>query len=532
MTGKSFQHRHEQHSYSFDLQAGRRQGWEQCGSGVYWRGYAFYQGDLLESATLSELLMAVDSDQAFGQFLRQLNGCFSLLWETEKGLRVAVDIGRTIPVFWKEEDGKLMVKDQLSPKAAAFSEWKEMNWFARCEFIPGNQTIWQEWQQLRAGEWLSWDGKQSQIRTYYTHHRPQPLPANRQELANRFNEIIDEIFDRFIHWAAGRPIVVLLSGGYDSRFILAALKKKQYPNLLAVTYGRPESWEVQVARQICEALHVPWHFVDYQPELINSFLDKEWAQFADYAGNGIALPQEQDFFALQALSQSATLPADSIICPGYCGDFQAGSYHPGKYFDHFGRGLGALQDMLLYRFDRRPDSGNRQKVLANLGGVDPANSENLISELEDWVLREYVSKYILNGVRAYEWWGYHWHLPLWDHAFIEFWQEVPNEFRQDMSLFRETLESRFFQPMGLQFPHDQRQPARSWYQNYLPIPWKHRLKQWRPKKPVSNSNGLHLLIPAIQGYLGWPTTDPTRPVNEMVGWWYLAKLDKANKESS
>jgi hypothetical protein len=172
----------------------------------------------------------------------------------------------------------------------------------------------------------------------------------------------------------------------------------------------------------------------------------------------------------------------------------------------------------------------RQLWLPLLPQNEIPDDHTYVSELEHWVLREYVSKYIVNGVRAYEWFGYDWYLPLWDNAFIEFWQSVPNAFRQNMALYRQVLSDDWFQPLGLTFPEDNQVSGSNPLSptTWLPPQWKKSLKQYLPTTATQNINGLQKLIPIIQEQLNWPEQNLNKSVNEMIGQWYHDFLNKPN----
>lgn len=215
------------------------------------------------------------------------------------------------------------------------------------------------------------------------------------------------------------------------------------------------------------------------------------------------------------------LEAGSIICPGYCGDFQAGSYLPGPGLPWPPQRKRRLQEQLLARFVRQTDATTRQMWLPQLPQMDIEDDTQYVSELEHWVLREYVSKYIVNGVRAYEWFECDWHLPLWDMAFIRFWQQVPNELRQGMELYRRVLRENWFKPYNIVFPEDDKVPTAGFsIGSWLPPQWKRKLKGYLPAKQTVDVNGLQQLIPLIQAQLSWPETDLSKSVNEMIGHWY------------
>ena len=57
----------------------------------------------------------------------------------------------------------------------------------------------------------------------------------------------------------------------------------------------------------------------------------------------------------------------------------------------------------------------RRRVVEGLG--DYSRFSDGGQALEAWDSRERVSKYIVNSVRAYEFWGYDWWVPFWDAEF-------------------------------------------------------------------------------------------------------------------
>jgi len=64
--------------------------------------------------------------------------------------------------------------------------------------------------------------------------------------------------------------------------------------------------------------------------------------------------------------------------------------------------------------------------------LDPAQAS---AWLEHYDLHQRQVKFIVNSVRAYEWFGYEWRLPFWDREVMEFWAGMPLELRMHRRLF-------------------------------------------------------------------------------------------------
>lgn len=58
---------------------------------------------------------------------------------------------------------------------------------------------------------------------------------------------------------------------------------------------------------------------------------------------------------------------------------------------------------------------------------------------ECWISTERVSKFIINSVRAYEFFGYEWWTPYWDNEFVRFWYNVPEILRTGQRLYKEYI---------------------------------------------------------------------------------------------
>ena len=504
--------------------------WQKLSKG-WWCGKGFLDNQPFSPALLEKELLACHSKAAIIQFLKKINGFFGFIWSfDDKTTLVVVDIARTFPLFWKVDGERIILSDHLNKNTGEASLWLANSCFSHSTFVPGHTTLLAGWNQLQAGELLEIKSGICYIDNWFSHQRQ--LNINNTGYASYqkdFKDLIQQQTQRLIRWADGRRIVIPLSGGYDSRYILAVLLKEGYTNIKAFTYGMEDSEEVNTAQKIAQQLSLDWIFVPYTAKLLDIFFTQEWDKYVELGCNMASLPHDQDFFALSYLKKQGWLEENAILCPGFCGDFQAGSYLPHQYFKFPWRKTKALQSYLLHKFVFQQNEQINKLWQYHLPKMDIQNEEHLISELENWSIKEYVSKYIVNGIRVYEFFEYDWYLPLWDTEFILFWQGVPNEFRKNMALYRDTLEQYLFEPLGLLYPEDtiSKQPA--FWKSVLSVTWKTHLKKYKPGKSPENENGFTYLSKAIQKKMQTNLPDSNITHNQVVGNWVDAFLKSEAK---
>lgn len=489
----------------------------------------FFEGKRLDQQVLAQALAACNNKESLIAVLKKINGFFAICVQIEQSTFVVVDHARSYPLFWKADAGQISITDHLSLKNdQELVFWHQQSGFKDTSFIPGHLTLAQAWHQLQAGELIEIKQGICYLHTWFDHHRQLTYEKSDQSFSywqSAFQALIDQQTQRLIEWANGRRIVIPLSGGYDSRYIVAALLKHQYDNVACFTYGLADRQEISVAQRVAETLAVPWQFFPTSPELLDRFFSPLWNDYTDFACNLTSLPQDQDVLTIAHLKEIGFLQQGDIFCPGYCGDFQAGSNLPDNYFQLPWRRTKALQTYLLdkYLYNLSPELVRFWNN--HLPQHKLESEQEVISELEHWALREYISKYIINGVKSYEFHGFEWYLPQWDVDFILFWQKVPNRFRTGMQLYRTTLEDYLFKPMNIFFEEDQLS-AKSWsLKSLMNKNLKKKISAYLPYKNTDNGQDFAYLSNQIKKELA---LENLKEHNEITGMWLDTYLKKIN----
>ncbi|MEI6309086.1 MAG: asparagine synthase C-terminal domain-containing protein [bacterium] len=450
-------------------------GWS--GQGPGWaRGNAFRGRHLLSAQELVGCLTDSAGEENFLTLVKSLNGFFALVQEDQGSLRLAVDPLRSQPLFfgcndttaWVSDDA-YWVRDQLGE---VLFETVAAEEFAASGFVSGMDTLYSCVKQVQAGDVLflrpTAEGWNICVHPYHRYRHRNTEEYSSQELAPRFEDVLNNIFTRLVKVANGRTIVIPLSGGDDSRIVALMLKRLSYPHLLAFSYGLPGNRESRISKDVAKVLGIPWHFVPYSNETWyrwhRSFERKTYERMAD---NLCTLPHTQDWPAVGELQKTGEIPPEAVFVPGHSADLLAGSrsaripqfYRPGAAV------VDAIPMILSMNYDLQNGWSRQEEWIPRFldritRTLDPLASYNSAAEaLEAWEVQERQAKKIINSVRAYEFWGYLWWLPLWDGEFISFWARVPLFDRLHQSFYRRFVKDLYKNVTCLP---QEKEPTRDW----------------------------------------------------------------------
>lgn len=428
------------------------------------KGFLFdKKNNFYRDRKLVEYFSNVGDEKIFKQRVLEANGFFSVIIENENKLFAAVDRLRSIPLFYGQKDGELYisdcafsVRDQANDlKIDSLSEIE----FLRTGYVTGRNTLSGSVKQLEAGEYLLFDGKQIYTKFYYIHLHGSYLNLSEAEYFDDLDSISEAVFQRLIKSAEGKTLVIPLSSGYDSRYIVSMLKKMHYKNVICYTYGRAKSYEVNISSEVAQRLGYQWYFIEYNREKWwDYFQSKKVAEYNLFSFNLASLPHVQEYIAIKELKEKSLIPPDSVFIPGFCGDLLGGSYVPNGYKlkskDLMSNGI--VDYIYKNHFNLgNPIQGSSIKLIKNhiketlKCFPDVKNIDDFISINEAWFTNHKVAKYLLNSLRLYEFFGFEWRMPLWDNEIIEYWYHIPNNQRINNKLYDRYLFNRIFKPQEI-----------------------------------------------------------------------------------
>ena len=400
-------------------------------------------------------------EKELGELLEELNGDFAIVAETESRIFCAVDRLRKIPLFYIMTKDNFIVSDDayyLKDKINPTLNEKNAAEYMVAGYVTGDETLFDGIKQIKSGEFLIYQKKDNllNVSSYfrYLHGNYYELPES--ELLEMLDQVFVNAFSRLIESTIkqGKKLIVPLSGGLDSRVIVAMLKRFGVNDVICISYGKKGNRESAISKKVAEALGYDWLFVEYtNQKWYGCYNSKEADSYKLFAGNLSSLPQMQDFLAVRELKDQGKLPDNSVFVPGHAADMLSGSHIPRYYLDKskkYDSEVFLVDSLKLHHNLWKWPHGSelehtfKERLNNSISGLEINDNSTCASAIEFFDFTERQAKFIVNSVRAYEFFGYEWRTPFWDTELIDFFLTVPLEFRIDQDLYIRYARDRLF----------------------------------------------------------------------------------------
>ena len=401
------------------------------------------------------------SAEWFADFLLELNGHFALVAAGSGWGVAAVDWIRSIPLAAARIRDRWCIDDQperlrrLAGLGRGDIDADAAMSLGMAGYTIDAATLYRGLELLVPGELIWFADGEARRHRYYT-YRPWRIRAGSgAKLERELAETTLAIMERMLASLDGRPLVVPLSAGRDSRLVAAAARHLGYANVRCFAYGRSGNFEAKASRAIAERLGYPWRFV---PATIGSqrrfFSSDAYARYLDFADSGASVPFVQDMAPLAELKRHGFVPDDATIVNGNSGDFITGNHilpelrEPPRRQSEEARWRRIADALIgkhfsLWRSLMTPSAKARlaallQQSILRAGGVlaDPDADHGLYEYAE---FQDRQCRYVVTGQRIYEFLGHEWRLPLWDNAYLRFWEGVPLKQKSGQALYARML---------------------------------------------------------------------------------------------
>lgn len=410
---------------------------------IYFKGYlnTFSKEQLVDSL----LNLKINKDNLIS-FFKNIDGHFSIIIIWKGGWLVAVDKIRSIPLIYYKNKNNIYLSDtaEYFINENKFDIVKEQALhFALTGYTSENNTLYKDIFVIEPSTIIFSDNNVSLNKLEYYKWNPINFSNNSlKNIKNKFSEINDQIILKLINSVKGRCIVIPLSSGLDSRFILSGLYEKGYKNIITFSYGRKGNREAKVAKQIASHLNLPWTFIPYNnSNQKNIMLSQEYKEFKKFSDTLTSVHFPQDFQAIKYLKDNKIIPKDSVIVNGQSGDFISGNHIPSIKGDieNFSKKYIAKHYKiwnLLLKNNYDYIKLIIKKRIESYGKIDENQIYAIFEKME---FEDRQIKYVINGQRTYEYFGYEWRLPLWDSLYLDFWQSLGIEYKMGQKLYKEEL---------------------------------------------------------------------------------------------
>ena len=428
--------------------------------GQFPTGRCLFAGD---KDSIEEILLAWHTSgnlEDVASTARRAGGTYAFVAITKDGVLAATDHCRSWPVFFgTSENGQFAV----GPVARAIRhklDISQINSNALLEartsgYVFDGETLFEGLNQLLPGEVIfrSAAGSLNRCRSFCyspTTKHVAGADINLEQAVEKLAIAIDRAIDDVVDFADGAPILVPLSGGLDSRLIVAKLHERSYPDLHTFSYGPPGNAEARAAMKVADHLSLPWQYVSTKhSETRNFYRSEVCRQYVDFADNDCSLPNFQDLLPLIKLLDAGGIPANSVIVNGQTGDFISGGHIPLAIVQgQEGSVTSAIIDRHCGLWRSLLDGKSRTHLVARISEIidsygisgDSPRPEMLAAQFERWEYENRQAKFIVNGQRSYDFLELRWRLPLWHLAVVEAFNSTPLPLRTEQYLYREFLE--------------------------------------------------------------------------------------------
>ncbi|BCN23017.1 asparagine synthase C-terminal domain-containing protein [Vibrio alfacsensis] len=399
------------------------------------------QGQELTIEDIKKDVENCDSLIRIMHYIETIRGMFSLIINHDNKLYLISDNIRTFPLFYTKVGNEWHVSDKVSNLVslsnANISESSKQA-FLSTGYTLGCQTIFDEIYQVQAAEVVELNCSGiAESAEYWNYRSVDILNDDFYNLQARGIELVEQAVKRVIKSLNGRQAVIPLSGGYDSRLILTLLKHFNYTNVICFTYGSPKSKELSVATSVAEKLGFTCHVIKYTKSFVNDNLNvNSLKEYMKFAFNGTSVPHLQDYLAVSYLQSKNLIDSDGVFIPGHSGDIFSGTHIIGNVKENTERAKVELG--LKHKHFR---------LVEYTGALDFPyyDSDNLAySNMEAWSWKERQSKFIVNSIRTYEYFGYEARIPLWDLDLANFFRNVPLKYKNRRNLNTYSIESNLY----------------------------------------------------------------------------------------
>ena len=416
-------------------------------------GLIYYTGSKDFIERLEKLLNELIKLNKIKKFLLITNRNSSVIIQIGSNFLAFTSFSRDHPIFFRIHKSKLLISNSIKKilrKNESYNNDSLLE-FALSGYCLGNKTLINGIHSIGPANIIWGDSNRLNISRYFSYHKTlsKNNTKNFRDYFYTINNIIDDSINYIIENSNDKTIYIPLSGGLDSRLIIAKFHEKKYKNIKSFSYGLKNNSDALIAKKVADHLDIKWDYIWFDKikfrKLYFSEFKKNYDDFSDHLS---CIPNYAEIFFLKSLREKNIFQKNPILVNGQSGDFNTGLHIPKILFDIDKKDkvknlvwvLEAIKKHLCLwlKDDLKLNNFNINEKIKN--SLDVELLDYPLSDIyENWEYRERQSKFVVNGQRAYEFLNFDWFLPLWDAEFVKFWTTVPLELRYKQNLYRKYL---------------------------------------------------------------------------------------------
>ncbi len=217
-------------------------------------------------------------EESGSEAICKLNGSFVLaIWDNNKQeLLIANDRFGLRPLYYSMCNGYLVFSSEMKTLLKDDSLERIVDEEAISDFILfrvllGTKTFFRDFKRLPPASIIICNPKKISIKNYWDFNFQEDKEKSEEYYITKLSELLFQAIDRRLK--GNHKIGVALSGGHDSRMVLAAAARK-FPSIRAYTWGTADCNDAKFSQQVVRRLGIPHLFLEYRPHDFILFLEK------------------------------------------------------------------------------------------------------------------------------------------------------------------------------------------------------------------------------------------------------------------
>jgi len=338
--------------------------------------------------------------------------------------------------------------------------------------VLGKRTLVKNIYLLEAGYTLRVDESGISLRPRFRYGDSSITLSSIEELEEMFMNIVFQVFNEYVNVLkkTNALVIVPLSAGVDSRFVLSMLHIIGYKNVITVTYGLRSS-EYPIAKRVAEALGYENIFIEYTWDLWKKYLD-QMLNYMVWASQLYIVPNIQGFVSTSEIfskicHRDVKKCNNVIFLTGDVGSEVTGKIPPPAEL----LGLRSIEELLdfilrgyslfkscneVHNMSPKISASLRASILNSIEEIvrckknaDRTYRIDFVDIYETFCWKEGQFKYVSSMRIPCIYYGFRFVSPLWDGRIIRFLSSVPWKFKYKSRLYRNTLRKHLFKPLGI-----------------------------------------------------------------------------------